>query len=159
MPRRADLVERRNQSILAVGPERYVEVDGGTGGREAQILPVLRDGFPSVLHSQVVPTWGEECRKAGKGNGGEGEEHREQMVAHGHTRPPNGVHLEGERFREHSGLGAGTLREILRCTCGLSVGTEPGGIRMEVGAQSAGFVTELSKPGSTRMVTVDRDVS
>ncbi len=57
MPRRADLVEHRNQGILAVGPERCVEVDGGTGGREAQILPVLRDGFPSVLHSQIVPTW------------------------------------------------------------------------------------------------------
>ncbi len=88
MARRANLIECHNQGILAVGLECYMEVDCGTSRWEDQALPVLWDGFPSVLHCQVIPMWCEGCRKAAEGNGGKGE-HREPMVEHGYRRPPN----------------------------------------------------------------------
>ena len=101
IPRRADLVECRNQGILAVAPERHVEVDRHTSGRVAQALPVVGDGLPRVLHFQLIPTWCEECRKADKGNDSEGEEHSEAMLAHGYRRSLD--REEGQTFRETSG--------------------------------------------------------
>jgi len=53
----ADLVERIDQGIFAVGLERNVEVDRGAGWRAIQILPVLRDGMPRVFRAHVFPRW------------------------------------------------------------------------------------------------------
>lgn len=92
MPRRADLVERRNQGILVVGLERHVGVKRGICGQDAYFLPFIRDSFLRVLHYQVVPTWCEECRNATQRNGYEEEEHRVQMTVHEHRGKPNGVY-------------------------------------------------------------------
>ena len=55
-----------------------------------------------------------------------------------------------------SGNVTGMLREILKHThSSPTASTWEEGIRMEVGAQSVGFVTEVSKPGSACKVTVD----
>ena len=82
MFRRANLIECLDQGILAVGPECHMEIELDTSGWEAQALPVVGDGFPSVLDFHFIPTWREECPKADKGEDSEGEEHREPMVAH-----------------------------------------------------------------------------
>ena len=51
----ADLVERVDQGVLVVGPERDVEVSRSTRGRGTKALPVVWDGFPGVLHTHVMP--------------------------------------------------------------------------------------------------------
>jgi hypothetical protein len=80
-------MECLNQGVLVVGPERHVKVERRIGGREPQALPVVGDGFPRVLHFQIVPTWGEKRRKTATGNNSEGEEHIvEAVVAHGYRR-------------------------------------------------------------------------
>ncbi len=52
----ADLVEGVNQGVLVVGLQREVEVNRCASGRVAQVLPILRDGVPCVLHPRFVPT-------------------------------------------------------------------------------------------------------
>ena len=84
-----NLVKCLNQDILAARLERNAEVGRGTSGWESQ---ALRDGFPSVNDSQVIPTWCEGCRKAAEENGDEDEEHRELIVAHDYWRLLNAVY-------------------------------------------------------------------
>ena len=57
MARFTDLINRINQCVLIVGLERNVEIDSGTRGRVAMVLPVRWDGVPRVLDVHVVPRW------------------------------------------------------------------------------------------------------
>jgi len=64
-----------------VGLECNVEVDGGAGGRVAQILPVGWSGIPGMFRTDVIPRY-EGCREVGEGHGGEEGERREPVVSH-----------------------------------------------------------------------------
>ncbi len=79
----ADLVKHINQGVLAVGPNRNVDVDRGAGGGVTQSLPVGRGGVPHVLHTHVTPKSCKRRREVPEGSGSKHEENREQVVAHG----------------------------------------------------------------------------
>lgn len=57
MLRVTNLIQRINHGVLVVRLERNVEVDSGTGGRVAMILPITWDVAPGVLNVHVIPGW------------------------------------------------------------------------------------------------------